>query len=148
MWTDLVLALAFTAFLTLVVPNVGEDKFLQNMVNKTAPDNLTLRLYTSNTTPAETDTAATYTEAAGGGYAAVALTAANWGTVTQGNPSSIAYPQVTFTFNGGAVLNLYGYFVVGTVDGVLRWAERFANPPFVMQNNGDQTLVTPVITAE
>lgn len=142
------LAIAIAAWLTLVVPNVGEDKFLQNIVNKTAPNNLTIQLYTSNTTPAETDTAATYTVAVGAGYADVALTAANWGTVTQGAPSSIAYPQITWTFNGGAVLNIYGYLVIGTTDTVLRWAERFTGAPFVMQNNGDQTLVTPVITLE
>jgi hypothetical protein len=141
-------ALAAGALMALVVPNVGEDKFLQNITNKTAPNDLTLRIYTSNTTPAETDTAATYTEAAGGGYAAVALTAANWGTVSQGNPSTIAYPAVTYTFNGAATLNCYGYFVTGTADGVLRWAERFTNPPFVMQTNGDQTIITPQITLE
>jgi hypothetical protein len=49
--------------MTLVVPNNGEGLALANFLNKTAPQNQTMMLYSNNITPAETDTTATYTEA-------------------------------------------------------------------------------------
>lgn len=42
--------------MALVVPDVGENIILEAIVNKTAPQNLVLRLFQSNTTPAEGDT--------------------------------------------------------------------------------------------
>lgn len=132
--------------MALVVPNTGEQDMLEAFLNKTAPENLTLKLFTSNTTPGETDTAATFTEASGNGYAAVALTAANW-TVTQGAPTSAVYPEQTFTFTG-ALGNVYGYYIVGTTSGKLKWAERFTNGPYNIATNGDQIKVTPTITGD
>jgi hypothetical protein len=138
--------LACCAFLALLVPNAAEDVMLQNILNKTAPQNQTLKLFTNNITPAETDTEATYTEAAGSGYAAVGLTGASW-TITPGNPSSAAAAEQTFNFTG-ALGNVYGYFVVQAVSGKIMWAERFTNGPYNIQNNGDQIKVTPQFTGE
>ena len=75
--------------MALVVVNNGESIALQYLTNKAAtPENLVLRLFTSNTTPAETDTAGTYTEASGSGYAAITLTGASW---TVSGTTQIAY---------------------------------------------------------
>lgn len=132
--------------MALVMPNTGEQDMLEAFLNKTAPENLTLILYTNNITPGETDTIATYTEASGSGYSAVSLTAANW-VATPGNPTSAAYPEVTFTFTG-ALGNVYGYAVKGGTSGKLKWAERFSNGPYNIQNNGDQIKITPQLTLE
>lgn len=132
--------------MTLLVPNASEVVIMENFLNKTAPQDLVLKLYSSDTTPAETDTELTYTETTGGGYAAAPLTAASW-VVTPGNPTSAAYPEVTFTFTGAAG-NVYGYYVVQAISGALMWAERFTNAPFNIQNNGDEIRVTPQITLE
>lgn len=53
--------------MTVLVPNNGEGDALKYILNFASPENLVLRLFTSNTTPAETDTTATYTEATGFG---------------------------------------------------------------------------------
>ena len=75
--------------MALVVVNNGESIALQLITNKlVTPENLILKLYTSNTTPAETDTAATYTEATGFGYGAITLTGASW---TVSGTTQIAY---------------------------------------------------------
>lgn len=132
--------------MTLLVPNASEVIMMENFLNKTAPQNLVLKLYSSNTTPAETDTVAAYTELSGGGYADINLVAANW-TVTPGNPTSAAYPEQTFTFTGAAG-NVYGYYVVQAVSGALMWAERFTNAPLNIQNNGDEIRITLQITLE
>lgn len=120
---------------------------LANIVNKTAPENLVLKLYTNNVTPAETDTAATYTEASGSGYAALTLTGASW-TIVEGGPSEASYAQQTFTSTGGGWGNTYGYFVVEVTSGIIKWAERFTDGPYNVQNNGDQVKITPKITLE
>ena len=108
--------------MTLLVPNAAEAIIMENFLNKTAPQDLVLKLYSSDTTPAETDTVATYTETSGGGYTDEALTAATW-TVTPGNPTTAAYPEITFAFTGAAG-NVYGYYLVQAVSGELVWAER------------------------
>ena len=128
--------------MALSFPDVGENLALEMIVNKTAAQNLVLKLYTSNTTPAEGDTAGTYTEASGSGYAAITLTGSSWGSAASG---SIAYAQQTFTFTG-AIGPIYGYFVVQASSGTLLYSERFAASE-TFNNNGDQLKITPTITA-
>lgn len=129
------------AFLT---PDVGENLVCEMIVNKTAAQNLVLKLFQSNTTPAEGDTAGTYTEATFSGYASAALTGASWGAASSG---TIAYAQQTFTHNGGGTANsIYGYFVIQTTSGTLLLAERDAGGPYTITNNGDNIKITPSIS--
>ena len=132
--------------MALLVPNQAEDIILQNMLNQTAPEDMVLKLYTNNHTPVEADTEAAYTEASGSGYADVTLLGANW-VITPGAPTSAAYAQQTFAFTG-ALGNVYGYFVVQELSGLLMWAEIFSNGPYNIQNNGDEIKITPTITLE
>lgn len=131
--------------MSLLVPNDGEEIALKLLVNKASPENLVLRLYTNNKTPAETDVASDYTEAAGSGYSAITLTGANW-TVTPGAPTLASYAQQTFTITG-ALGNVYGYFLTQATSGKLVWAERFSAGPYNLQN-GDLLKVTPKIECD
>ena len=126
--------------------NQGETIMLEALVNKTAPQSLTLKLFTNDKTPAEGDAANAYTEATGNGYASVTLTPASW-TATPGAPSQVEHPQVTFTFTG-ALGSVYGYFLVQAVSGLLVAAERFSDGPYVIVNNGDQIKITPRVTQD
>lgn len=131
--------------MALLVPNVGEERMLKALLNHTAPENLTLKLFKSNTTPVEGDTAGTYTEADFTGYSAVTLTGSSW-SVAAGDPSFATYAQQTFSSSaGGQNQSVYGYFVVQATSGILMWAERFSDGPYVIVNNGDQIKVTPRI---
>ena len=133
--------------MALLVPNQGEGIFLTNIVNKAAAENLVLRLYSSNTTPAEADTELTYTEVTGAnGYAAVTLAGASWNAPTEGDPTFIDYAKQTFTFTG-AEGNVYGYYLTQVTSGKLVYAERFAAAPYNIVNNGDKIEVTPKIEA-
>lgn len=134
--------------MTILVPNTGEVIALQYLVNKVAtPENLILFLFATNITPAETDTFATYTVAAGGGYADITLTGASW-TVTGGAPSSATNAQQTFTFTGALTTNGtvygYGYKRVSSLDLVA--VETFAS--FTPAASGDNIKITPAITAD
>lgn len=127
--------------MTLVVPNAGEARELELIVNKSAQADLVLGLFANNVTPTNATVLGDLTEPSGGGYATKTLTGASW-TVTPGTPSEAAYALQTFTFSGVPTpATIYGYYVKhGTV---LLWAERLASPPFTVTGAGDEVKVTP-----
>ncbi len=131
--------------MSLLIQSSAQILALQAFLNSATPQNQTLNLYVNNITPAETDTAATYTAATGGGYASIALTGSSW-TYTSGTPSYGSYAQQTWTFTGALTTNptIYGYYVTQTTSGAIMWAERFGTS-FTPANNGDQLLLTPII---
>lgn len=144
--------------MAMVVADVGIDCIFKRSLNGTFPSNsltlpnvgdLQLRLFATNVTPnaSGTDTAATYTQATGGGYAAKTLTYGSW-TVTVGNdPSDAVYAIQTWTFSGVLTTNttIYGYYIVDS-DGVLITAE--ALTPFTPTSSGTDTFsVTPKLAA-
>lgn len=134
--------------MALLGPNNGEGDALSYLVNKSTPENLVLRLFQNNITPAETDTAATYTEASFTGYSAPTLTGASW-VVTEGAPSNAAYAQQTFTSSAGAQnQSVYGYYLTRATSGRIAWAERFTDGPYLIVNLGDQIKVTPTVTQD
>lgn len=130
--------------MALLVADAAEAVMLANILNKTAPQNLLLKLYTNDYTPVEGETEASYTEAAGFGYAALTLTGANW-TITPGAPSLASYAQQTFTFSGALGL-VYGYFVVQAVSGLIMWGERFTDGPYTIAQAEDQIRINPSLS--
>jgi hypothetical protein len=120
--------------MSLVVPNARELTILTDFLTPA----LTLRLYSNNRTPAGGDVAADYTEVTGGGYASKSLTFANW-TLTAGTPTVGVYNAIqewNFTGATGAPSTIYGYYVIETVSGLLKFAERFpsGSVPFTPVN--------------
>lgn len=87
---------------------------------------LTLRLFSNNHTPAVGDTLASYTEVAGGGYAAKSLLVASW-TIVSGNPTIASYALQDFVFTGVTTSpsTVYGYFLTDPAN-VIRGAQRFS----------------------
>lgn len=131
-----------------VLVNQGEDIFLKAGVNKTAGQNLILKLYKNNVTPAESDVEGGYTEATFTGYSAVTLTGASW-TATPGAPSQVTYAQQSFTSSADQTTeSIYGYFLVQASSGLLVAAERFSDGPYPISFNGDIIKVTPKITLD
>lgn len=127
--------------MTLNVPDVGEQLALQLLVNNVSGADLVLKLYTNDATPADTDVAASYTEATQAGYAAATLAGASWDTTT--TAGTAAYAEQTFSFTTNA--DVYGYFI--TKAGTLAWSERFTGAPFSIPTGGGDINITPQITA-
>lgn len=131
--------------MALLVPDVGEVELLKAALGVTAMGAThTLKLYTNNVTPGESDTAGSYTGAAGSGYADKSLTATSWSVATAAGTTEGTYAQQTWTFTG-ALGNVYGYFIIRADTGVLLWAERFSDGPYNIANNGDEIRLTPKI---
>lgn len=133
---------------TLVVVNGGETYVLNLLANKTSPENLKIKLFKSNTTPAETDVIGTYTESTFTGYASITLTGAAW-TVTAGAPSNMAAAAQDFTSSANQTAeNAYGYTIESATGGALILSERFTGAPFVIQNLNDAVRLTPQVTMD
>lgn len=131
--------------MALNVPDEGENLILEMLTNKTAAQNLVLKLYKNNITPSDTDVTATFTEAVFPGYSAITLTGASWGAASGG---TITYgSQQTFTCSGTATDDIYGYFIIQTTSTKLMWAEKDASAPFAVRNSGDAVKITPTISA-
>ena len=131
--------------MALNFPDTGENLSLEMIVNKTAPQNLVLKLFKNNITPSDTDTAATYTEATFTGYSAIPLTGASWNAASAGTITYSA--QQTFTCTGASADSIYGYYVVQSSSGILLYSERDASAPFAVSNSGDAVKLTPSISA-
>lgn len=130
-----------------VLLHQGEQVLLEAFVNKTAPQDLILRLFSNNVTPAETDTEASYTEVTGYGYAAIPMVGSGGWTFTSGDPSSIAFGECSFAFTGAAG-NVYGYDVTQASSGKAVIAERFSDGPYNIAASGDKINVTPTFTVD
>lgn len=130
----------------LILGDTGADCILATYFNNTRPaggNNLTMKLFTNDIVPLDTHTAATYTEAVGGGYAVKTLTCGSWTLNPVTDPSEITYAKQVFTFSGPltGALTIYGYEIVDA-DNVHQWSERLTNP-FTPNNDGDHLDITP-----
>lgn len=134
--------------MSVVIPNQGEKIALEALVNKTAPQDLKLKLFKNNYSLVEGTTEANLTEADFTGYAEKSLAGSSWNAATTGDPSYIDYAQQTFTSSAGSQNQaVYGYYLVQGTSGKLVWAETFSDGPYTIVNNGDTIKVTPRIEA-
>ena len=129
----------------LLVPDSGEVELLKAVLYPTSGENWTLKLYSSNTTPAESDTAGTYTEATFTGYTAKTITRTQSGSTwavptTSGGTTSSTYGTAQ-SWSPTSSQTVYGYFVVGATSTTLLFAELFSSAKNLV--NGDTLTVTP-----
>jgi len=128
--------------MALVVPDVGEVIMLESIFKTASPSAHTLKLYQNDISPAESDTAGTYTEATISGYSSVSLTRATWNAASTdgGGVTTITYPQTTFTFSGSGTI--VGYYIINTTGGVLNLSERIFSTPGQSFISSDQLKLT------
>lgn len=129
--------------MSLKVPDLSERRLLDLL---SAAWSVTIRLFKNDTTPGDTDTAASYVEADFNGYSSQA--AGGW-SAAAGDGVGRAFTQATqlvFTKAAGGTTNqIYGYYAVDG-SGNLLWSERDPNAPIPMVNTGDEYKVTPRFT--
>lgn len=133
----------------IVTPDVGAICLLEARLNNSWPasKDLTIKLYTNNIFPADTNTTGEFTEATGGGYAAKTLSCGGWAVTSVGGIAQADYGEQVWTFTGPLTTNLtiYGYYVIDD-DGVLQWAERLAIPAKPVLD-GQHLNITPIYKA-
>lgn len=128
----------------IVVADAGIDIMLPAYF---AASDVKLKLFCNNYTPVRGMTAGSFTEAAGGGYAAITLTHGNW-TEESNTPRDLIYAQQTFTFTGALTTNptIYGYYITTSNDATVLWAQ-LLDSTFTPANNGDNLKITPKLQA-
>lgn len=128
----------------LVVPNEGERRLLSYIVNKAAPTNLVLHLYTNSIDlSGENWAAGNLNEANGAGYAAVTLAGSTWTISTTAGVTAAVYDStVAFTFS--VAQNVQGYYVTDTSGNIL-WAEEFPGAPFSLPSTGGEITIRPQV---
>lgn len=101
-----------------------------------------LHLFCTDVTPVDTDVLATYTPAAGGGYASKTLTAANFVVSVVADIAQVVYAEQSFIFTGPLTTNgtVYGYYVTDASATVI-YSERL-DSPFTPTINGDTLSIT------
>ena len=132
-----------------MLANTGAVDILNSFFNNVFPvsKDCKLKLFTNNHSPASTDTASTYTEAAGGGYTAITLSNGSWVQSLANSIEQVAYAQQTFGFTGALTTNpiVYGYYIVDGAASPALIAAGLLTAPFTPANNGDQIQITPII---
>jgi hypothetical protein len=147
--------------MALLVPREGDVQLLTDLLGGGPLENWQLGLFHANITPAETDTAATYTaqEATFTNYTRKTLTrsvgATTWnspvGQAPSGSPAWTSRSQVGHSQYGSSPQSwtcgatgdtVYGYFILGATGGKLICAEAFSTPRTLA--SGDTLSITPV----
>lgn len=126
--------------MSMLVPNEGEIQLLTDLLGGGALENWTLKLFSSNTTPAETDTAATYTECTFTGYSAKTLTrtlsGSTWSTPAGNSSNTVnsesqdaksTYGASAQSWSATSAQTVYGYIIVGATSTKLIAAEKFGS---------------------
>ncbi len=117
--------------MTIIVPNVGEIAIARRFLNQA----LTLKLFSNNVIPSESDDSNTYVEVSGGGYVAKSLDYNTW--VISSN-AVCTYPSQDFSFTAATDSpgTVFGYYIIDP-NGTPLWAERFPTTilPFVPLND-------------
>ena len=153
--------------MSLVVPNAGEVKLLEYLVNAATPTDLVIHLYAANVGSSPVDLS--------GGSASEAVVVGNFSslvpendgypdngvvlsstidnvaqwviTTESGGISSAAYASgVTFTFEPTTnATTVWGYYVTDTNITTCLWAEEFSGAPFILPAGGGQIAIKPQI---
>lgn len=133
--------------MTILVPSASEKLLADFMLGVATPGNQQLKLFVNNVVPDDTFVNASLTEMSTLSYAAKTLTKTSWVNTAGATafPSTGVYASQTFTFTAGTAVTVYGYWVIDVTTGLMLWAEPFAAPKIV-QNAGDQIIITPQIT--
>lgn len=143
--------------MSLLVPNEGETRLLLELLDGgTSRETWTLKLFKSNTTPAETDALASnpYTEADFTNYVSKTLTrttsGSTWSTPASGAPTSSwsgeaavaesTYQQQSWTC-GTTGNTVYGYWVEGVTSTKFIFIEKFGTARTLTST--DQLNLTP-----
>lgn len=136
--------------MALVVPDVGEVELLKRVLySNAAAEDWTLKLFKTNVTPAESDTASSYTVADFTGYSNKTLTSSQsgstWAVPTTSSGTTSSTYQTAQSWSPSSSQTVYGYYIVGATSTVLLIAEAFASSKNL--SSGDTLTLTPALQA-
>ena len=137
--------------MALVIPDAAEVAWLKRaLYDNAGSENLSLRLYKTNVTPAESDTAGSYTVADFTSYANKTITssqaAGTWAVPTTSTGTTSSTYGTSQTWTAGSTQTVYGIYYVFASSGTIAGAEAFSGAKTV--DSGDTITVIPKIALE
>lgn len=134
-----------------MVPDEGKIEWAKRALYATSgSEDLSLRLFRNNITPAETDTTATYTVATFTGYSNQTLTSSQSGSTwsvptTSANIASSTYGSSAITWTATTDQTIYGYYIVSATGGKTMLSEAFGAGKPLVGASSDTLSITPKI---
>ena len=125
--------------MALTVPTFSANRMLGYILNASQPEDLLLKLFENDVTPASGDTEASYIEP--WQYSPRILTGIDW-SIDDARAAASAQSFEFQDYRG----KVFGYFIVTANSGKLMWAERFSDGPYRIQNKGDKITVAARLT--
>lgn len=132
--------------MSLKIPYDSTLMFLNNLITSLL-DDCTLRLYSNNHVPANTDDVTDYTEATFPGYAAIPILSWPAASLDGSNKASTELAMQVWT--AGVIItpqDIYGVFVTWDGDGSLVYAELDAAGPVSIASTGQSYGYLPRVT--
>jgi len=126
----------------MVIPDCGEAELLARALNKNAPDNCKLKLFTDDQAITEGMVVGDLTECAAAGYAAKTLTGASFTVATAGGVTTASYAEQTYTFSASATI--YGWYLTNNDGSILLAVEKW-DAPITIVDSGT-IAITPEYT--
>lgn len=138
--------------MAIMIPNAAKLVWqTRSLYGNAGAENMTLKLFKNNITPAETDVAGTYTEADFTGYSAFTLTSSQTGSTwaapsTSSNLATSTYGTLaTFTITA-STQTVYGVFGIFASSLTIAFSQAFAAGKALSSGSvNDQLTVTPTI---
>lgn len=132
----------------ITIPDAAKIEWMKRLLYANAgSENLSLRLFKNNITPADTDVAGTYTVADFTGYSNVTLTssqaAGTWPVPTaSGNKGTATYGTIA-TWVATSDQTVYGWYMLFGTSGTIAAAQAFGGGKALVGANSDQISVVP-----
>jgi hypothetical protein len=126
----------------IVIPGFSEHRQLEMLLNRRAPEDLTLRLYTNKVAVHRRSALGEIVELTGHGYRPRPLAALDWALADEGDRVVATQPKVTWTFEDGEAVTVFGFYMTWQASGILAWLEPMKRPQTI-EFEGDNVTVVP-----
>lgn len=136
--------------MSIMIPDEGKIVLLESILFGPSSDEMSLRLFKNNITPAEGDVLATYTIANFTGYASVTLAATDtistWAAAAIASHIAFSTYQTDAVFTiGASTQTVYGIYFVGVFSNKVIFSQAFPSPKVLDFATADTLTITPVI---
>ncbi len=134
--------------MAIVIPDAAKIPWMKRMLYDNAgSENISLRLFKTNVTPADSDTAGSYTVADFTGYSNFTLTStqsgSTWPVPTVSSNKGTATYQTTATWTATTDQTIYGWYMVFATSGTIAASQSFGAGKPLVGANSDQLSIIP-----
>lgn len=135
--------------MSIVIPDAAKVEWLKRaLYGNAGSENLSLRLFKNNITPADSDVAGTYTVADFTGYSNVTLTssqsAGTWAVPTAVSNKATSTYGTNATWTATSDQTVYGWYMLFSSSGIIAASQAFAGGGKALVGaNSDQLTIVP-----